>query len=665
MADDLMKLYFSDDGSDTTDKPSKSVMDMYFKDDKDEAKSKRPVITIRPVAPPVSGLSQEDSDEANKDYFKGPVNVPQPSLMSKALRLPVDIGANIGGNILNNAYAGAKLASEGASEAFRGKPMPRMPSIDPATWEAGGILKGLAGSVAMPLSPITGLASSVNDLVTNVTGNPEAGSRAEFLSSFAVPVAKAGNVINAARPSNKALSDLVKTIGPDELPNVVSEMKRNPRLSVMDVNLPAKQIGQKLVVTEGTHQNQIDQFVKDRVAGSRSAVEEAYNDAMGAPVSVLQKVNELKKSIKEVGKKEIEPVVNSIGQVDPSKVIGNIDAKLKPGVNSVISMGEPLPLGDIEKSLSKIKSFLTDNKSIRTDPKSLHQLQSALRAKADDMLNSPSGQDRQIGHALMGVRNDIVTAIDEAGPKIKLADGTEVGAYKQGLSRYRDENQIQDAFNKGRLITSNRLKVLDDHPEFWDDWIKKASPEEVSAAREGARVAVDSQLRGLRRAVRQGTAIPQTEFNVEKLRSLFGKKEIDEMTAKLSDEARLADTNNKLLENSQTAMRLKANNIVDLPSPKDNNLKPFLAPLAELAVSGATGVPGASALVLAGQGTNKLIHKTKLELAKRKNNVLTELLTSQGQDRTNLIQQLSNAIPGPKQTMLQRSTNALQNLIGP
>ena len=103
--------------------------------------------------------------------------------------------------------------------------------------------------------------------------------------------------------------------------------------------------------------------------------------------------------------------------------------------------------------MEKVKGFITDGKSLRTDAQSLHTFQSALRAKAEDLLSSSTGADRQLGRALMDVRNQVVNAIDAASPQIKQADGTSIGTYKSALAKYRDANDIEDAFKKGGLVT--------------------------------------------------------------------------------------------------------------------------------------------------------------------------------------------------------------------
>jgi UDP-glucose 4-epimerase len=55
----------------------------------------------------------------------------------------------------------------------------------------------------------------------------------------------------------------------------------------------------------------------------------AFNETMGAPVNVLEKLNTLKKDIKEVGSKEINPIVTASKPSDITSVIQNIEKAIR------------------------------------------------------------------------------------------------------------------------------------------------------------------------------------------------------------------------------------------------------------------------------------------------------------------------------------------------
>ncbi len=591
------------------------------------------------IPTPVEWEARKASGQVNVKGSGAPAT-PLSNVVDYATNLPTQILKGIG----ENYSAGRETLSSGLEDIRLNLP-------------ASGIGKIGLGALAMATSPLTGtIKATIEEPVTKLTGSQETGERAGMIATFGLPVGKAAKVVSEAKPSNKAVTALVDAIGPENLPQVIQRLQENPRLSLADVSPATRQMSQKLITTEGQHQNKFEEFVNDRITSAKGAVESIYNDVMGIPVNVLQKINELKQAAKNVGKNEINPAIKASGPVDLSGVISDIDNKLKPGIMSNISAGQPLPYPEIQKALESTRKLLTDNKSVRTNADDLHQFQSALRAKADDLTNSSSGQDRQIGYALMHVRNGIVNAIDAASG----------GKYKPGLSNFRDEKQVEDAFIKGAQITRNRPGQWDDRSEFWKEWVDNASKQQIEAAKEGARIAVQQQMKGMRFSAKKGTDIPEIEFNADKLGLLFGKKEVNQMMKELQDEKSIADTNQKLIQGSQTAMRMKSDKRVDLPTPTPHGQLALPAALGEIMAATQGGPPGiATAGVLALKGGYKLSDMVKLKLAKSRNERLTDLLTATGPDRDELIKTLSQYIPGPKSSLLQRAQKYALPAIGP
>lgn len=701
MADNLLDLYLGSGKIEPEKEQSSSLIDTYLGTASSTIATPPgiPRITVTPRVP------ISDNPVEQQKFEQSLANRPlEKSIISKALALPVEAASNYGQDVYRHASNAGQMFSEGANEISSNKPL--------------GIGKMVLGAAGVPLSLVTApLEEAVNfgnkilpkatpGLPTDLAGNPISDKPFNMASPTevalgALPVSKIGSVIKATMPSSKAITAIIDTIGKDNLPSVIQELKSNPRNSLMDVVPATRQMAQKLITTEGQHQNKFEKFVTDRVASGKGATTDIYDTTMGTPVNVVDKINTLKQAAKDVGSKEINPAVKGSGFVDVSNVINKLDAKLKPGVNSIITAGEPLALGDIEKPLAAVRKFIMDEKSVRTDPQSLHQFQSALRAKADDLLNSQNGQDRQIGHALMSVRNDIVEAIDKVSPRIantpdkilkhygydeaaisgmdaavkkktasmlETAKGKvpEEGSYKAALSSYRDEKQVENAFNMGQLVTRNKLGRLEDSPEFWNNWVKGATKEELEAAREGARLAVQHQIAGFKAGARKGQDIVESEFNKDKLSSLFGKEEVDKMAKLLKDERNIAITNSKLIDNSQTAMRMKADARVDLPTKKESSLLPLIAGGAEV-LGSSQGLPGIGAgLVIGSNLANKArFNYATLPLAKARNERITDLLTATGEKRDELIRILESHLPQPKQSMLQRTRNLALPVLPP
>ncbi|UIY28688.1 hypothetical protein LZK73_18330 [Neorhizobium galegae] len=125
---------------------------------------------------------------------------------------------------------------------------------------------------------------------------------------------------------------------------------------------------------------------------------------------------------------------------------------------------------------------------------------------------------------------------------------------------------VGDAFSKGLDILRTRTgsSGLEDRPEFWKQWYEGATGAEKEAAKQGARVAIDTQINAVRSAAAKGSSIPDVGFNRDRLEILLGKTETDKLAQVLKDEQRIAQTNAKLFAGSQTAPRQAVNKLTEV-----------------------------------------------------------------------------------------------------
>lgn len=154
---------------------------------------------------------------------------------------------------------------------------------------------------------------------------------------------------------------------------------------------------------------------------------------------------------------------------------------------------------------------------------------------------------------------------------------------------------VGDAFSRGLDVLRTRTgsSGLEDRPEFWRQWMSNASDHEIEAARQGARIAIDTQINSVRSAAAKGASIPEVGFNRDRLEILLGKAETDKLAQVLKDEQRIAQTNNKLFSGSQTAPRQAVNKLTDVQQV-DSGLK-LSAPMAIGGGYTVGGIPGAIA----------------------------------------------------------------------
>jgi hypothetical protein len=241
------------------------------------------------------------------------------------------------------------------------------------------------------------------------------------------------------------------------------------------------------------------------------------------------------------------------------------------------------------------------------------------------------------------------------------------GKYKPALSNYRDAKQIDDAFHHGYDGIFTNSKKLEGRPEFTEEWFKGLSDAEKSAAKEGARLQLDTQINNFRFAARKGMEIPEVEFNRQKLELLFGKEKTDKLIQALKDERAIANTHNKVIEGSQTAMRSASKSQFAMPDKTDAVRAMIPATIAEGANAMVGGYPILPTLALSAvKGGAMAKDAVKLALARNHNAQYAKYaLPTEGPNRDALIKALEARIPGPKPSLLARGSNALSRIVAP
>lgn len=549
--------------------------------------------------------------------------------------------------------AGKQMAGQGINEINRSQPASGI----------GHVALGAASSL-LNLTGIPATLEGIKKLGGKITGNPKAAENAVDIAFSGLPIMKAAKITAANLiPSNRAVDAIVAKVGPENLAEGIRRMRENSRLSPADVFPSVKSMTQGLATEVGPSQTILTKAVENRKSGSKGSVEQAFNETMGAPVNVLDKINSMKAKAKETGETLINPVVEKTGPVEITDIIKHIDnaiadTPIGAATLKALKSGQnppPLPLSPTQERLYQIRQSLrgdwTDKDKMFLDVKGeqgLHRIQKDLRYEAQTLLES-QGSDKLLGGKLMNIRNKLVDAIDS---------GTKDKEYSKALSQYRDDMHIQDAFEKGQDILRNRPTKYEDRPELWANWKKNANKNEIEAAREGARLAIDQQINGMRNAVGQkGTEIPQVDFNAQKLKLLFNEKEVTALFKKLKDERDITDTNQKIWEGTQTQFRKSGQDAISVRPDYKPNVTAFIAPLVEGAAMYATGgqsmgVAGAS--VLGYQGMRHGMTKAGQSLDRKTNKEIANLALASGEAREALINALSERLPQGKLSMKQR-----------
>jgi hypothetical protein len=577
---------------------------------------------------------------------------------------------------------------------------------------ASGVGKAGLGALQIAMSPASGaLKAFVENPVTQMTGNPAIGQDVANTAGILLPTKGAPSVVKAGT-EGRAINALVRTVGPENVPAAVARLQSNPRLALMDVSDPVRTVAQGLIdPAQPQAQNIITQAVKDRAATLPAATNSAYTAAMGPAPNVVQMVEGLKQRATAAGKQLIEPALQGAKPVNVSPVLKAIDSEIgsdpvgRATLRALKNGEEPaFPLSDYQRRLFQLRDQMTSGVGDPNAPKFLdatgeqgaHNIQSGLRAEAQNLLTSASGADRNLGGKLMAMRGKIVDAIDDASPRTqlpprdflrkdghytdeeinsfspvgqKLAAGAlgwrptdTVGSYKVALSKYRDAKQVEEAFDAGFDTLKNRpgRAGLEDRPESLNEWMSNATPEEIVARRLGTRADIDQKLRGVKNQALAGQNITSIEYNRDKLASLFGKGEADRLTSAMDDTAAESQTNAKILQGSKTAETLAGQRALEVRKVGGGSPLQWMAgPAAEIASQYlAPGTMGlGSAAFLGGKALQLGTQKALQSLDKSRNVAFAKAASATGPARQETIGALL-AHPDVVRA-LQKSRNAL------
>jgi hypothetical protein len=609
-------------------------------------------IYVSPAKPPISGVSKEQSDAINSEEGQaGGVNPrSQESYVGRA-----------GSAVYDAAKSGVLTAGQGVGDVLSNKPASGL----------GEIGSGVLSTLTSPLA-------AVNQVAGDVTGSSDIANRTGFVAGAALPVVPGANAVSKAVPKNRALSELVDKITskgrePEKLVETVQAMKANPRIGPADTSPAVLNMAQKLFTTEGdAAKNYLHSTSTNRVKSSADNVNAAYDTAAGLPVNAVNKLKELSDAAKKVGDTQINPAIAGAKPVNITPVIEHIDEILKPGVMSKITGDSTLPFPKVKQALENVKNMIANEKEQLTDPQTLHNFQSALRKEAEARLSSGDGEQRQLGAALMAVRNKLVDTIDEASPQLEGK-----GSYKPALNNFRSKKEIDEAFHDAYNGVLTNSKKLENRPEFTKEWFDGLTEHEKQAAIEGIRTRIDTEIGVAKNPALAGTSLGKSAFNQKKMEAILGKEETKKLLDTLEAERAISNTHNKIVEGSQTEMRHASDSAVALSKDNPNKSNPLnkyaLPAAAGLAEAGSTylGASGVGSLAVgtlaAGTKLGSMVRAKVVDLLEKERNLQLAkyALPTEGPSRDELIKALEARIPGPKQSMLNRGTNALSRIVAP
>lgn len=460
--------------------------------------------------------------------------------------------------------------------------------------------------------------------------------------------------VSSILPSGAASKSLTEAIGASgtSADDIANELARNPRLAPMDVDPNLQQMAMNLANQGGAPRSILSEAAQSRAAGARGTVNSAYDNAVGGVPDVKVYLDTLKETTKKNAQRAFGDALTGAKPVDVTPVLKAIDDEIAPGIQGVVSKGSEIPQGPVEQALARVRGRLAAGDEMLTDAERLHQIQSQLRTEADTLAKSASGQDKLVASALRKVRGKLIDQIDTATG----------GKFKPAQKQYADDSAIQDAFDRGLEIFKGGTSKssLENRPEYWQAWVKEATPAEIEAAKVGARVAADQTIGSVRNAAAKGEAIADVDLNVARLETLLGKRETDKLVQVLKDEQKIAQTNAKLFAGSQTAPRQAVNKLTQVTevSPGISITTPMAGGIG-FQVGGLPGAAAGVGLSLARKGAQAGLRTRDIA----RNRLIAEALSgdvSAFQDA--LSKAAQGARVGPK---IQGGANRLLSTIAP
>jgi hypothetical protein len=404
-----------------------------------------------------------------------------------------------------------------------------------------GVIGGLGGIVT---SPVSAAESGIESL----TGNKDFAEKVTDLGSLAF----GGKLVKDMRPSVKAVKAVDNLLPPEAL----QAAERNPSLAPVDVSPTARAHADMIArdtLAPRAKQAVLD-FVDQRKGELKGDVQSAV-ETLGELPTPFDVVKQIQQRARDTGAKVINPIVKNAQPADITGVV--------KGIDDVIGRAEKskLPLNDYQRRLVELRDDLRGDRpdadqmfgDVQGD-QGLHQTQWKLRAEAQNLLSSSSGSDRLLGGKLMDWRNKLVDTIDTAAP-----------GYKEGLSKFRTDKDVADAFDKGLNVSQmpgrTSESILEHSGESWKNWAQNPNthPDELSAARLGTLSWMAHELEGVK-AGKKLLDTPKNPVLQSKLETLFGKDKAEQYTDLLEDtnnralSARIGDTGSQTFERQRAAM---------------------------------------------------------------------------------------------------------------
>lgn len=313
-----------------------------------------------------------------------------------------------------------------------------------------------------------------------------------------------------------------------------------------------------IATTPGAGQSTVVDALSARQAAAPERLTKTLDETLGpAPIpSYVQR--DIKKGQRLLGP-QYDEVLAGAGPVDTTPIASQLETAI-PGLR-----------GRAQSTLNEVRGMLyaTGTDALDTSPATLFQVRRAI----DGMLNGET--DGNVISALTPIRKSIDEMLADKVPGIKGID-----------ARYAELAHQADAVDRGQTVLGNSR--TDPRPsELADEVTSSALPSGDIVMgpsgvpfrlRQGARAEID-RIVGTNlndRAALNTLLKGNSDWNYERLTTLFGKEKTDELYSVLTNERAMAETENRALAGSKTAAVTAAQRDIDAPAAQPGAVRSAL-----------------------------------------------------------------------------------------
>lgn len=433
------------------------------------------------------------------------------------------------------------------TSVYRGMLIPREKMSDGSSqWAVPGIVSDTIDALRLPEKVVAGEIDPMSD-----EGFRDALGLAGLVTGGAIP--KPGKTLmNAA---GKVVPDAVATaLKADGVPlgEVASRVRElGPAGVVADLGPNSRFKAAALATRPGEAQTTVVDTMRARQREAPTRLTGALDETLG-PAPVPSYVDrEIKGNMRALGP-DYDAALAGAAPVDTSAVAAAIDADIgklrgeaQTRLKTVRTMLNKVGDGDGGDNLAEPGPGGKKGPELDTNPETLHQTRQAI----DGMLQGET--DGNVKRVLSQTRAELDDILGAAVPGMKRIDG-----------QYSELSRQRKAVERGQTVLDNGREAP--RPSELRDEVAagvKAGDEVVGPSgvafrlSQGARAEID-RLVGTKlndRAALNSVLKGESDWNVDRLSTLFGPEKVDRLYRILDNERAMAETENMALSNSKTA----------------------------------------------------------------------------------------------------------------